>query len=325
MSITIGVDLSKLSFDVCILTTDQEKTYHTFDNKKTGFVKFCKLIQSKESAPVAMEATGIYGENLCQFLFMKKISVYLLNPARISLYARSLMTRNKTDKSDSFIIATYLANHKSMLKTWEPRSENHEIMRCLMSHYNCIHQDIIRTRGHIEANSNTDMPGNTYILKLHNAQMRHHEKRLKSIVEAMQNLIKSDSSLKTVYDLVLTIPGIGEKTAMALLAYLPNLTLFKCAKQLAAFAGVNPSVRQSGSSLNRKLGITKTGSRHLRTCLYMAALNGYRHNAFSNLKKRLEEKGKKPKVIVIAILHKLLRIVFGVITKGKAYMHENAH
>ena len=85
------------------------------------------------------------------------------------------------------------------------------------------------------------------------------------------------------------------------------------------------SLKDVHSSLNKKLGITKTGSRHLRTCLYMAALNGYRHNAFSNLKKRLEEKGKKPKVIVIAILHKLLRIVFGVITKGKAYMHENAH
>ena len=78
-------------------------------------------------------------------------------------------------------------------------------------------------------------------------------------------LVNDDLDVKIQYDLLMSIPGVGEITAFGLIANLPDLTRFKCPKQLAAFAGLNPGVRESGSSVKSRGSISKTGSKNLRT------------------------------------------------------------
>ena len=95
MRVTIGIDISKLKFDVCILKMDGTKSHATFENKKSGFVKLYNVLKDESDKQFALEATGIYGENLCQYLHMKKQSVFLLNPVQTSYYAKCMMKRTK--------------------------------------------------------------------------------------------------------------------------------------------------------------------------------------------------------------------------------------
>jgi transposase len=113
-----------------------------------------------------------------------------------------------------------------------------------------------------------------------------------------------------------TIPGIGEVNAWNLLAELPDLGTFKCAKQLAAYAGLNPSIRTSESSVKCRQSMSKVGHQLLRKVLFLPAtsLMG-RKTAMKSFIDRLRSRGKKGKEIVGAVMHKLLHIIFGVMKK----------
>jgi transposase len=102
-------------------------------------------------------------------------------------------------------------------------------------------------------------------------------------------LTQKDSEAKSQYDLLTSIPGINEVTAIGLIANLPDISKFKCAKQLAAFAGLNPSINEFGSSVRGLRSISKTGSQNLRNILFMPALvskKGGRPKAISDEKKQ---------------------------------------
>ena len=104
------------------------------------------------------------------------------------------------------------------------------------------------------------------------------------------------------------------------MAELPDLNHFKHDKEVIAYAGLNPSIRESGSSVNGQGRISKTGSSTLRNVLYMPALVGKnKSEAYKAFVDKLHEKGKKPKVILVACMHKLLRIVYAILKKGVAF------
>ena len=93
---------------------------------------------------------------------------------------------------------------------------------------------------------------------------------------------------------------------------MPDVSNFQKSGQFAAFAGVSPSHFQSGSSVQGKSHISRLGSRSIRKVLYMSALVVKNHNPhFQKFVRNLQKKGKAPKVIIVAIMRKLLCIFFG--------------
>lgn len=117
-----------------------------------------------------------------------------------------------------------------------------------------------------------------------------------------------------------SIPGIGNKTAVAILAELPDIKNFKNAKEIAAFAGLTPKKRESGTSVRGKASLCKIGSAVLRKALFIPSLVAKRYNpilkAFSE---RLDQKGKNGMVIVAAVMRKLLHIIYGVLKNKKIF------
>ena len=111
-----------------------------------------------------------------------------------------------------------------------------------------------------------------------------------------------------------TIPGIGRITAIAMLAEVPDFSSFNDARQLAAYAGLTPKQRTSGSSLRGKARLSKIGSANLRKALYFPAISAKTHNSLLKVfADKLKSKGKSTMVIIGAIMRKLLHIIFGVI------------
>lgn len=138
--------------------------------------------------------------------------------------------------------------------------------------------------------------------------------------KAIQDHIDTTPTLKKQSDLLLTIPGIAKTTAAALLSEIGDASQFASARQLAAFAGLDPRVRESGSSVRGRACLSKAGSPRLRKSLYFPALAALRYNpAIAALRARLLAAGKVKKLIVGAAMRKLLQIAFGVLKSGKPF------
>jgi transposase len=142
----------------------------------------------------------------------------------------------------------------------------------------------------------------------------------KNMEKAILNIIEKNEDIKNKVGLMRTIPGIGEKTAIAFLAETPDLDDFKSARELASYAGLTPQNRQSGTSVHGKSSISKIGSSKLRKTLYFPALVAKNHNPlFTSFNENMSKKGKCAKVIITAIMRKLLHIIFGVLKHNKPF------
>lgn len=122
-------------------------------------------------------------------------------------------------------------------------------------------------------------------------------------------------------NLLTSIPGIGIMTAAGVLIEMPAITLFRSAKQVAAYAGLSPRNRQSGSSILGPGRLVRTGNVKLRSLLYLPALTALRFNpvikAFAD---NLRSKARlAPKQIVAAAMRKLLHLCFGVLKNAQPF------
>ena len=126
--------------------------------------------------------------------------------------------------------------------------------------------------------------------------------------------------LKRKRDLLTSIPGIGETTAGSVLAEIPHLDRFESAKAVAAYAGLSPRQRRSGTSIHGRPRLCKTGNSRLRKALYMPAIVALRFNPVLRLfAERLGAAGKHKRLIIGAVMRKLLVLAYGVLRSGKRF------
>lgn len=315
--ISVGIDISKKKFDACLtlqVPSNQTWKWSTFENTTQGFKAFIGWVNPDEKARIhaVMEATGRYGEELAAFLYKAGYDVSVVNPAQIKYYSRSLLKRAKTDKVDSQIIAEFAQRHE--LPLWKPlpvpQQAFKEQARCL----DAFKADATQTSNRL---GQAKDPKVRAILE---ERLTHIRCQIAALEKELRQAIKTDAPLQKDKDLLVSIPGLGETSAFNLLAELPDLETFKCAKQLAAYAGLNPSIRTSGTSVKGRGGLSRVGSASLRKILYLPALSLMRANSpLNSFVQRLRNKGKAGKVIVAAIMRKLLHIIFGVLKKSQAF------
>lgn len=310
----VGVDIAKSKFDAQILISDK-KMHKQFDNTSSGFRLFLKWI-SKHHQPlwVGMESTGHYSEPLADFLFHQNIKVSVINPLQIKHFAKSKLTRNKNDILDARIIADFVQTMQP--KSYVPRSEAQkqlrEWVRVLEGH-----------KSHIVACNNLLESTKDKAVRKH---LKHNISLLTKLVKKIEaNLkaqIQEDNDLADKVRIIESIKGVGFLTAIYLLAYLPDITLFKNAKQLAAFFGLTPRQRESGQ-YRGKTCLSKYGNPAVRKALFMPALSVKRSNrALKPFITRLENNGLKPKAIVGAIMRKLIHVIYGMLKSGQEFNPE---
>ncbi|MNW52919.1 Transposase IS116/IS110/IS902 family protein [compost metagenome] len=144
------------------------------------------------------------------------------------------------------------------------------------------------------------------------------QKQLSRLEETMEEI----SATLPEVELLKTIPGIGDKLASAIIAEIGDARQFRSAKQLVAYAGLDPSVYSSGKYTASRNRITKRGSKRLRRALYLAVQCGLRGGRNSRLKDYYDMKrkeGKPYKVVVIACANKLLHHVYAILNKDQPY------
>lgn len=314
MSAILGIDISKDTFDAVLLIAEQA-SYQQFQNNLDGFDQLrAWLVDHKvDELHALIEVTGRYGDALALDLHCAGFTVSLINPRFIKAHRQSLGKHHKTDKQDAHLIADYC--QKNQPEPWTPTSPLLERLKQQTRHLQNLKTMRQQERNRLQSgltDAFTKQGIKTHIAFL-DEQIKAFEKQIKQTIFA-------DDTLKQNYKLLLSIPAIGEKSAPIILAEVQDIDQFESANALAAYAGLTPRQFQSGSSVYRSARISKQGNVHLRTALYMPAMGSPQWNKrCADLEQRLQEQGKSGKVIIIANMHLLLRIAYGVLKHQQPY------
>lgn len=307
----LGIDIAKDKFDVALLRAGQYQS-GTFSNDTAGFERLSKWLKKVRAnqLPVCLEATGHYGEEVALFLHEAGYCVSVVNPARVKAYAASQLKRNKTDKEDAKVIAHFCATQQP--EVWSPPSPAQRELQALSRRVETLKADRQQ-----ELNRKQSGQTSALVLQTIEAHLTFLDTQIVLLEQQIADLIDHDDTLKQQEELLTSIPGLGHTSAAKFLAEVPDVSQFQSAAQLAAYAGLTPSQRTSGSSVHKPTHLSKTGNTHLRTLFFMPALTAIRHNPIIQaLVARLEARGKSRMVIVGAVMRKLLHLAYGVLKTG---------
>ncbi len=259
-----------------------------------------------------MEATGRYGEKVAEYLYSQEHQVHVVNPVCIKSFAKSKLSRHKTDEVDALLIAEYAS--KNDLRPYRPKDPVSKELQCL---YRCLQSLKEQKNQYINLLENEDCLPKT-VQDSYKFLKKQIEEQIQVVENALVSLVDSHEELKRDCENIQTVPGIGQATAIAILAQIPDLSSFENARQLAAYAGLTPCHKTSGTSVRGRAHLSKMGPSSLRKALYFPAIVAKNHNPLLKaFAQKMAKNGKHSMVIIGAIMRKLIHIVFGII-KHKA-------
>jgi transposase len=310
----LGIDLAKLTFDATLLTASGAQHYQSFPNTDEGFSQLQAWLAQHGVTQLhaCMEATNIYWEALATWLYAQGHTVSVVNPARIKGYAQATMQRNKTDKLDSAVIAAFCATHHP--SAWQPLSDEHRRLRALVRH----REDLLQTQ--LQQQNRLRDTTDTLVLASLQVVVDTLASQLKAVEQAIKEHLAAHSELRTNLQLLTSIVGIGMITAAKLLAEFGDIEHYESAKAAAADAGLTPSHFESGTSVRRRPRLSKMGKAGIRGALYWPAITAMqRCPACKAYAERLAARGKAKKVIIGAVMRKLVHIIYGVLKHRTPY------
>ena len=311
--IILGIDVAKQKIDVALICESKTLTKQ-FANTPAGFKLLQAWLESLHIAQVhaCLEATGNYGEAVAHFLHETGHLVSIVNPLRIKGYATAKLQRNKTDPADARLIADFCLTQKPGL--WLPPAPQVAELQALTRRIEVLEEMLQMEKNRLDTAPAKTTPSITRMI--HN-----FEQEIASLKASSKEHIEQNPALQEQHKLLQSIPGIGEKTARMLLSEI-EFSRYDSARQVAAFAGVTPKKKQSGTSL-KTTNLSKMGNGRIRKGLYFPAIVATQHNEIvKEFAARLEKNGKTSMQVVCASMRKLLHIAFGVL-KNKSPFNPN--
>ena len=247
-------------------------------------------------ARVAFEPTGAYHRAFERRLAEAGLPLVKVNPRQARRFAEAIGRHAKTDAVDAAMLARFAALLEPPLRpvvsaTLDAMKELHGARRALVKD-----RVAARNRNHTHRSA--------LLKRQARARLRQIDRQIAAIDAALHAKLAADPALQARFDILVSIPGVGEATAFAVLVEMPELGALehKCA---ASLAGLAPMARDSGQHRGKRF--IRGGRAPLRQALYMPALVAVRFDAAMKAKyEALLAAGKPPKVALIAIMRKLL-------------------
>ena len=310
----VGIDVSKEKLDVALLRDQGKFRDKVVANSRKGFLELAAWLakQGVTQAHICMEATGAYWEDLAEFLVDAGFEVSVVNPLLIRKFGESLGERSKTDRLDARVIAKFCAERAP--DRWQAPSKAVRGLRALVRRREALIE--LRT----EELNRRDSASEPRVLESINKVIAMLDEQIAQIERQIRDHIDCDPTLKDQRKLLESVPGIGPVVSAMLLSYYGGDLRFNSSKQAVAFAGLDTSRRESGSSVRGKPRLSKKGHSNIRGTLYMPAVVAMTKSdwgkAFAG---RLVAAGK-PKLLVIgAVMRKLIAIAYGVLKSGQPF------
>jgi transposase len=307
----LGIDIGKDYIDCELLAA--KAAHKRVPNSVRGFEQVVAWLRNRKvpRAHVCMEATGGWSEELAFFLYEHGHVVSIVNPLQIAAFGQSELSRTKTDKADAALIARFCKAMKP--RAWEPPTPAERRLQHLVRRRRALVEMRVGELNRLEA------PGVEDIRESVTALIEVLSRQIDALEAEIRSTIDQDDDLRGKRDLIESIKGVGKVTSSTLLAETPHIERFASATALAAFVGVHPHLRESGRS-KRRSRRTKIGKAAIRPVLFMAAMSALRSNpVLRAFAERLRKNGKTPMQILVAAMHKLLTLVYGVLKTRRPF------
>lgn len=296
----IGIDISKSSFDICVLP---DTSLASFSNDASGIAQFLAFVSRLDNvARLVLEPTGGYERSVVDALLAAQLPVARINAKQIRQFARACGQLSKTDRIDAFVLADYARRMETNVLT--QASAAHTTLVDLVSRYRQLSHMIVQEKNRREKlRARNEDRAKAWIEETLDFLMRQRQ----SVVDAMEACLRSDKDLADKAQVLTSLKGIGLKTACFLIAWLPELGLLDKG-QIAKLVGVAPVNRDSG--LMRGKRMIAGGRKPVRDALYVAALPAIRFDpAMRAVFDRLKAKGKPGKVALVAVMRRMIIIL----------------
>jgi transposase len=318
----IGVDVSKLTLDLHCYGHCSSPA--PVSNNSSGFKELEKWIKQKvsnckEDILIVMEYTGIYTYNLERFLHEKQLK-YVKRPA-LDILRSCGIRRGKTDVMDAKMISQYGWMRQSTLKPTVALTDAQIELQQLMAYRDKLVADkasyqsrLKELKGQMQNKMNGQIEqSSVYIMDMLTVEIKQVEKTIRETISC-------DEALKTNYDLLTSITGIGFVTAIHLLITTENFSRFENHRKFACYCGVAPFAHTSGSSIRGKTRVSHLANKKIKSLLTMAALTAIKYDR--DLKNKYHQKLQegKPKMCALNIIRvKLIERIFTIIARQTKY------
>jgi transposase len=310
-TISAGIDVAKDKLDIAI---HGQAACWQVPNARQGWQRLAADLVRAKVTRVGIEATGGYERGVIRYLRDNGFKVVLLQPVQVRAFARAQLKRAKNDRLDALLIAAFTA----LLDL--PDREIDQRLLDLAQELTFVEQteeDIARFKTRLE---HLDDPRQRRMVVADIARLKT---RRAAELRRLVKLLRVHADLGDRFDLVLSVPGIGERTAIALIVRMPELGRIS-REGVAALAGVAPFDDDTGVHKGQRH--ISGGRGRLRRSLYAAALPAaFRWNkALIALYARLIAAGKAHKKALIACARKLLIYANTVVQRGTPWIEKPA-
>lgn len=305
VQIPVGIDISKLWFDVFVL---EEGSSHEkrFSNDMKGFEALTEFLGDKPGH-ICLEATGGYEQALVGFLLSTGVAVSTANSLLVRRFAQGLGLLHKTDRIDAKVLALYCQVKQPSLRLAE--DEARTLLRHLVGVWKDLQAQSLQLRARLRGPTLPEFARPALAAVLESLDVA-----MKQVMEQITRTVSESEELTQDMTLLCTIPGVASVSAMQILSHLPVGDL-RSARSLACYAGVIPAHQESGTSVKRRSKIGSVCNRLLRKTLFMAAIVArQRCLPLAEFANKLVKRGKTKKQAIVAVMRKLAHAIFAILS-----------
>jgi len=291
----VGIDVSKDKLDVY---EAKNKKYHTVSNDKKGIAQLLKLLSPQADLLVLVDLTGGYENNAANALHKKGFNVHKAQGRKIKQFMSSFGQKAKTDRIDAKMLTIYGAKMQETLRLYQPcDNQLKELISRREDLKDMLQKEKNRKERFCNKHAVSSLTSTIYFL----------QKKIEEIESEINEIINNDKELKEKAQAIKSVKSVGDKTAMTLLAVLPELG-FANRREIAALAGLAPYANDSGKSSKKRK--TSIGRPLVKRMLFMCAMVAIqKHSALKAFYDNLIQKAKMKMVAIVAVMRKLLVII----------------
>ena len=289
------IDVSKDRLDVAILPHEQA---FSVSNDNAGWAELIETLRRFSPAAIGIEASGGYERGTLRALLATGFSVRLVNPFKLRQFAKACGILAKNDRLDARMIARFVATMPT-----RPAQRNKAVER--MAELLTARRQLVEQK--VAAENAARLFEDAVLQRLYRRRIARLAADIVLLDKRLAQIVTADAALAQRYRLLTSMPGVGPLLACTIIALLPELGQMS-RKQVAALIGLAPYDFESGKLKGARC--IWGGRAPIRRVLYMAALIGCRCNpALKVFHDRLAITGKRSKVVIVAVMRKIVTIL----------------
>lgn len=327
-----GFDVSKATLDwsqrrdglppadaKVVRTMTSDKIKRTREVLVQWYADHVAVLGPQHRAGVVMEATSSYSLEVAAWLRScdEDIHISVIAPKRARRYADMIGMNNKTDDIDGRVMACFGAERNPA--PLEKPDATTMLLRPLTRGVLSLTEQrvsVLLQRKELDS-EHLDKTIAKVLRQSFDKVLATLDKQIETLQAEITKALVAHPELKAMVDKLDQIPGVGAVVATTIIAELGDLTRFTRSRQLAAFAGLNPVVCRSGTSVNKRTRMSKCGSSRSRRVLYLSAMvNCTRSNPFGALYKKLTDRGMHKMAALGVIMRRTLMVMRAVLQSG---------